>query len=263
MRGSGSDVEQEFPVLVRRVAELRARLQTWRDAGDGIALVPTMGALHAGHLALIRQAKTLASRVIVSIFVNPRQFGPQEDFARYPRQEAQDVEQAIGAEEYLAISTSSLVRMFDFTLLKRDQFMAWPDIPEVVHEESDRFFYRQRHCGDCAYTRGVQIISPRRAEAKIYQDVIDGWRGERDKQYVEFLAYDWRNQRLAKISTDPKATTNYFVTEGNNKPFELSPAFFRAGLARVERPADMVSFIRHKVYKPEYSVGATAPTKAA
>ena len=100
-------MEQEFPVLVRRVAELRARLQTWRDAGDGIALVPTMGALHAGHLALIRQAKTLASRVIVSIFVNPRQFGPQEDFARYPRQEAQDVEQAIGAGAAIVFAPSA------------------------------------------------------------------------------------------------------------------------------------------------------------
>jgi len=100
-------VEQEFPVLVRHVAELRALLQTWRDAGDGIALVPTMGALHAGHLALIRQARTLASRVIVSIFVNPRQFGPQEDFARYPRQEAQDVEQAIGAGAAIVFAPSA------------------------------------------------------------------------------------------------------------------------------------------------------------
>jgi pantoate--beta-alanine ligase len=95
--GADRTLEQESPVLVRRVAELRTLLQTWRDAGDGIALVPTMGALHDGHLALIRQAKALASRVIVSIFVNPRQFGPQEDFARYPRQETQDVEKAIGA----------------------------------------------------------------------------------------------------------------------------------------------------------------------
>jgi pantoate--beta-alanine ligase len=103
----GRALEQESPVLVRHVAELRTLLRTWRDAGDGIALVPTMGALHDGHLTLIRQAKVVSNRVIVSIFVNPRQFGPQEDFARYPRQEAQDVEKAIGAGAALVFAPSA------------------------------------------------------------------------------------------------------------------------------------------------------------
>lgn len=131
-------------------------------------------------------------------------------------------------EEYLTISNSSLVRMFDFTLLKRNEFISWPDhVPEVVHVDSEDFFYRQRHCGNCAYTRGVQIIRPRRAEVEVFKYVVDGWHGKKGKQYVEFLAHDWRNKRLAKISTDPAATTNYFQTEGNSLPFELSPAFFR------------------------------------
>jgi pantoate--beta-alanine ligase len=66
-------------------AELRAVLDPWRNAGSRIALVPTMGALHEGHLALVRQAAASADKVVVSIFVNPAQFAPHEDFGRYPR----------------------------------------------------------------------------------------------------------------------------------------------------------------------------------
>jgi len=75
---------------IRRLAELRTTLDAYRDAGETIALVPTMGALHAGHIALVAEAKLAAKRVVVSIFVNPRQFGPDEDLARYPRREIAD-----------------------------------------------------------------------------------------------------------------------------------------------------------------------------
>lgn len=87
------------PTVARTVAELRARLEAWRRAGDSIGLVPTMGALHAGHLSLIRKMCAEANRVVVSIFVNPAQFGPNEDYGKYPRQEAEDLEKigAIGA----------------------------------------------------------------------------------------------------------------------------------------------------------------------
>src|SRR5260370_20608057 len=71
--------------VVRTVSALRRAVMRWRAAGERIALVPTMGALHAGHLALVRAARRRARRVVVSVFVNPAQFAPHEDFASYPR----------------------------------------------------------------------------------------------------------------------------------------------------------------------------------
>lgn len=73
------------PAVTRTVAALRRALLPWRKRGETVALVPTMGALHAGHLALVKEARRRARRVVVSIFVNPTQFAPHEDFGSYPR----------------------------------------------------------------------------------------------------------------------------------------------------------------------------------
>ena len=77
--------------IVRTVDDLRQRLAKWRKASETIALVPTMGALHEGHLSLLTLAKSRCDRVVVSIFVNPIQFGPREDFNLYPRDETGDL----------------------------------------------------------------------------------------------------------------------------------------------------------------------------
>ena len=76
--------------IARTVQELRAQVSAWRSAGERIALVPTMGALHEGHLSLVRLGRTRTDRVVASLFVNPTQFGPGEDFEAYPRDEAAD-----------------------------------------------------------------------------------------------------------------------------------------------------------------------------
>lgn len=85
------DTSFSIPVA-RTVADLRKIVFGWRRAGERVALVPTMGALHAGHLSLTESGRAQANRVVVSIFVNPTQFAPTEDFERYPRNLAGDIE---------------------------------------------------------------------------------------------------------------------------------------------------------------------------
>lgn len=79
------------PRILRSIPSLRRALELYRRPSERIALVPTMGALHRGHLALVREARKRATRVVVSVFVNPTQFAPHEDFTSYPRSFVEDL----------------------------------------------------------------------------------------------------------------------------------------------------------------------------
>jgi pantoate--beta-alanine ligase len=100
------------PRIVRTLAELRQLTASWRKAGETSAIIPTMGALHDGHLALVRSGQIRARRTITSIFVNPTQFAPHEDFTRYPRDEAGDVAKlaAVGCDAVWAPAVDEMYR---------------------------------------------------------------------------------------------------------------------------------------------------------
>ncbi|MDA0239145.1 MAG: pantoate--beta-alanine ligase [Proteobacteria bacterium] len=82
--------------IVRTVADLRTRISAWRAAGDRIGLIPTMGSLHEGHFSLVAASRAVTDRTCATLFVNPKQFGPNEDFETYPRDEKTDAA-ALGA----------------------------------------------------------------------------------------------------------------------------------------------------------------------
>ena len=92
------------PKIVRTVAALRRETAKWRADGLRYAVVPTMGALHEGHLALVREGRKRADRVITTIFVNPKQFAAHEDLSRYPRDEAGDVRKLGSAGTHLVFA---------------------------------------------------------------------------------------------------------------------------------------------------------------
>ena len=98
--------------VVRTIADLRQRISSWRVEGQTVSLVPTMGALHDGHLSLIKIAQEKCDRVVASIFVNPKQFLPNEDFEKYPRNEDSDIEKlvALGTDLLFSPNASEMYR---------------------------------------------------------------------------------------------------------------------------------------------------------
>jgi pantoate--beta-alanine ligase len=114
------------PRVITSVADLQRWSDATRAAGRRIALVPTMGALHEGHLSLVRLGYHLAERVVVSIFVNPTQFGPAEDFARYPRDLDSDLDalRKVGADVVFAPSVEEIYPSGDATWVDVERLTA-------------------------------------------------------------------------------------------------------------------------------------------
>ena len=147
-------------------------------------------------------------------------------------------------ECYLAASNQVLVRLFNFTLLNRANFKDRGNEEPREYDLSDELFYKQTICGPAAWTRGVQIIRPRRQKSKIFSEIKASWYGEEEKNHVEFIASDFRNKCTRKISTSPNATTNYFQAKNNNLPYEVSPAFFRPEV-----------LLKYKADRDKYTLG--------
>jgi pantoate--beta-alanine ligase len=96
-----------LPSVVSDPASLRSQVRAWQEAGETVGLVPTMGALHAGHLTLVAQSVSQCARTVATIFVNPAQFGPSEDFARYPRTLDADLEKLRGTGAELVFTPAT------------------------------------------------------------------------------------------------------------------------------------------------------------
>ncbi len=155
--------------ILRTAAEVRARVQQLRRDGKRLALVPTMGFLHEGHLSLIREGKRRAEVCAASIFVNPAQFGPKEDLSRYPRDEAGDVKkcESAGAD-----------------------FVWAPEVKEVYPEGYQTYVevteLQKRHCGASrpGHFRGVATVV-----AKLFNVFLPDVAlfGEKDYQQLQVL----------------------------------------------------------------------------
>ena len=95
-----------MPIIVRTIADLRTEVAAWHLRGEKVAIVPTMGALHEGHLTLVREGFKHTDNVVVTIFVNPKQFAAHEDLGKYPRSEATDVEMLAAVKADLVYAPS-------------------------------------------------------------------------------------------------------------------------------------------------------------
>ena len=146
--------------------------------------------------------------------------------------------------EFLIAGEYGLVQMFDFSLYQTNAFPGWDGLEDRENLKSNRLFFRQRiREGLCGYIRGVQVLASSNTKDDLYKEWANSEEGN-EKQYVEFIAHDWRNKVVCNISTNPKLTTNYFVAKDNNLPFELSPAFFRPEV-----------LLKYKADTEKYSIG--------
>lgn len=131
-------------------------------------------------------------------------------------------------EQYLAATESLLVRFFDFTMVKNDEFTSWRGgVRERKVETQNLFFDQCVHPDGHGFTRGAQVLPIATPKQILFRSIIEPMPRRSGRKYTSFIAFDWRNDNVEEISTDPEHTTNYFQTEGNSLPFELSPAFFR------------------------------------
>ena len=132
-------------------------------------------------------------------------------------------------EQYMAATGHTLVRFFDFTMVRQGAFHSWRGGVTDRKVESDHFFYNQCiHPDGHAWTRGTQILPVTTARDQLFQSIIEFPFQRTERQYATFVIHDWRNRKVHEASTDPAHSANYFNAENNSLPYETSPAFFRA-----------------------------------
>lgn len=131
-------------------------------------------------------------------------------------------------EQFLAATKTTLVQFFDFTMVNHGRFKSWGAISRERKSETPNIHYYQFiHPDGHAFSKGVQFIRTLTPGEELLASIRDPRSRRRNQKYETFIAYDWRNDRIGEISTDPEYTTNYFAAEVNSLPFETSPAFFR------------------------------------
>jgi pantoate--beta-alanine ligase len=168
--------------VIRTVDVMQARADDARAAGQTLALVPTLGALHEGHLALVRRALEAADHVVVSVFVNPTQFGPDEDYDEYPRDLAGDREklEALGVEVLFAPSTDEMYPFADDEALPGP--LAWVDVEHL--DEHLCGAYREGHF------RGVTTVVTKLLHACKPDVAVFGKKDAQQYVIVQRLAED-------------------------------------------------------------------------
>ncbi len=131
-------------------------------------------------------------------------------------------------EQYLSATGNVLVRFFDFMMIE-DGFSRWGNAPRERRVEGNLLFYEQcLHPDGHGYTRGTQLLPVATPREKLFRDMVEPASMRGDREHASFIIQDFRNDnKVVEVSADPGRTANYFNGEGNNLPYELSPAFFR------------------------------------
>ena len=124
-------------IVIRSIADLQQHRKAWRKAGEMVGLVPTMGALHTGHLSLVERAHAFSTLTVVTLFVNPTQFAPGEDFERYPRDEAGDLAK-LEAAGVAAVFAPEVTEMYPEGSLTR---VSVPQLGDILEGECRPGFF--------------------------------------------------------------------------------------------------------------------------
>lgn len=163
-------------LLLRTIPELRSQLTAWRTKGLSVGFVPTMGALHEGHLSLVKRSNQLADRTLVSIFVNPIQFDRADDFARYPRTEPEDVAKLEAGGGCDAVFGPAVVEMFPDGRPRDGAFATQVSVERL----SDRLcgLYRPGHFTGMS-TLVMKLLMTAMADVAVF--------GEKDYQQLQII----------------------------------------------------------------------------